>query len=172
MDSPLHQTLRALLRQRILVIDGAMGTMLQALRLEEKDYRGDRFPNPPRDLKGDHELLNLTRPEVVRGVHDAYLAAGADIIETNTFGATRIAQADYSMQAVAPEINREAARIAVEAARAWSAAHSGASRASPPARSGPTNKTLSLSPEVSDPVVPRRHASTRCATHTPSRRAR
>src|SRR5262249_19763331 len=114
MDSPLHQTLRALMRQRILVIDGAMGTMLQALRLEEKDYRGTRFPDPPRDLKGDHELLSLTRPDVVRGVHDAYLAAGADIIETNTFSATRIAQADYRMEALVPELNRESARIAKE----------------------------------------------------------
>src|SRR5262245_25137024 len=121
MESPLHQTLRALMRERILVIDGATGTMLQARQLQEQDYRGTRFADSPQDLKGNHDILCLTRPDVVRAVHDAYLAAGADIIETNTFSATRIAQADYRMEALAPEINREAARIAVEAARAWSA---------------------------------------------------
>ncbi len=149
MKSQIHQTLSALLRQRILVIDGAMGTMFQALGLQESDYLGERFPNPPRDLKGDHELLNLTRPELVRGVHDAYLAAGADIIETNTFGATRVAQADYRMQEVVPELNRRAAEIAVAAARDWSARTPEQPRFVAGAI-GPTNKTLSISPDVSD----------------------
>jgi 5-methyltetrahydrofolate--homocysteine methyltransferase len=127
-----------------------MGTMLQAQRLEEKDYRGTRFPDPPRDLKGDHELLSLTRPDVVRGVHDAYLAAGADIIETNTFSATRIAQADYRMEELVPEHNRESARIALEAARSWSQRTPEQPRFVAGAL-GPTNKTLSISPNVSDP---------------------
>ena len=144
------ERLAALLSQRILVIDGAMGTMLQALGLSESDYRGERFPNPPRDLKGDHELLNLTRPDAVRGVHEAYLAAGADIIETNTFGATRVAQADYRMEAVVPELNRRAAEIAVEAARAWTARTPEQPRFVAGAI-GPTNKTLSISPDVGDP---------------------
>jgi 5-methyltetrahydrofolate--homocysteine methyltransferase len=151
MASTLHQTLTDLLRRRILVIDGAMGTMLQALRLEEADFRGERFLASPRDLKGDHELLNLTRPELVRGVHEAYLAAGADIIETNTFSATRVAQADYRMEAVVPELNRRAAELAVEAARAFSARTPEKPRFVAGAL-GPTNKTLSISPEVGDPA--------------------
>ena len=121
MASSPRQQLEALLARRVLVIDGATGTMLQARQLEEKDYRGERFKDSPRDLKGNHDLLCLTRPDVVRDVHDAYLGAGADIIETNTFSATGIAQADYEMQALVSELNREAARIAVEAARACSA---------------------------------------------------
>src|SRR5262245_57003496 len=121
MAPSIRQQLEALIARRILVIDGATGTMLQARQLEEKDYRGERFASSPLDLKGNHDLLCLTRPDVVRDVHDAYLAAGADIVETNTFSATRIAQADYQMEALVPELNREAARIAVEAARAWSA---------------------------------------------------
>ncbi|HXK21481.1 MAG TPA: methionine synthase [Myxococcota bacterium] len=150
MASPIRQQLDALIAHRILVIDGAMGTMLQARRLEEADFRGDRFHDSPRDLKGDHELLNLTRPEVVRGVHESYLAAGADIIETNTFSATRVAQADYRMESVVVEMNREAARIAVEAARAWSARTPDKPRFVAGAI-GPTNKTLSISPDVGDP---------------------
>jgi 5-methyltetrahydrofolate--homocysteine methyltransferase len=141
--------LAQLLRERILVIDGAMGTMLQAKGLGEADFRGERFRDHPRDLRGDNELLVLTRPDVVRGVHDAYLAAGADIIETNTFGSTRIAQADYAMEGYVAEMNREAARLAVEAARAWSAKTPDRPRFVAGAI-GPTNKTLSISPDVND----------------------
>ena len=103
----------------ILVLDGAMGTMIQARGLEETDFRGDRFPDPGKDLKGDNELLCLTRPDVIRDIHDAYCAAGADVIETNTFGATRIAQADYGMEELVRELNLEAARLAREVADEW-----------------------------------------------------
>ena len=102
------RALEAIFAERILVIDGAMGTMIQARKLAEADFRGERFRDHPRDLRGDNELLVLTRPDVIREIHDAYLAAGADLIETNTFGATRIAQADYGMEALVPELNREA----------------------------------------------------------------
>src|SRR5574338_427199 len=97
--------LEALLRQRILVIDGAMGTMIQARGLGEQDFRGERFADHPRDLRGDNELLVLTRPDVIEGIHEAYAAAGADLLETNTFGATRIAQSDYGTEACARELN-------------------------------------------------------------------
>jgi 5-methyltetrahydrofolate--homocysteine methyltransferase len=139
------------LARRILVLDGAMGTLLQRLKLTEADYRGDRFATHPRDLKGDHDVLALTRPDAVRKAHDAYLAAGADVIETNTFNATAISQADYGLEGVTREINREAARIARAAADDWTRRD--------PARPryvagsmGPTNKTLSLSPKVGDPA--------------------
>ena len=95
-----------LLRRRILVLDGAMGTMLQTYRLGEADFRGDRFRDWPVDVKGNSDLLSLTRPDVVRAIHEAYLEAGADIIETNTFTSTRIAQADYRMESLVPELNR------------------------------------------------------------------
>src|SRR5262245_16118376 len=126
-----------------------MGTMIQARGLAEADFRGERFREHPRDLRGDNEILVLTRPDVIREIHEAYLAAGADLIETNTFGATRIAQADYGMQALVAEINREAARIAVEAAAAWSKRTPDRPRFVAGAV-GPTNKTLSISPDVND----------------------
>src|SRR5574340_549928 len=110
--------LPGLLRQRIVVIDGAMGTMIQRLGLSEADFRGARFADHPKDLRGNGDLLCLTRPDVVRSIHDAYLAAGADIIETNAFGATSVAQADYGLAAFAREINGAAARIARAAADA------------------------------------------------------
>src|SRR5262245_2551068 len=113
--------LEALLRERILVIDGAMGTMIQAEDLSEVQFRGERFRDHPRDLRGDNEILVLTRPEVIQRIHDAYAAAGADILETNTFGATRIAQGDYGTEGLAREINRRAAEIARRVADAWSA---------------------------------------------------
>ena len=96
-------------RDRILVLDGAMGTMIQRHGLSEADFRGERFANHPHDLRGDNDLLVLTRPDVIRGVHDAYLAAGADIIETNTFNSTAISQADYGLEALAYELNVEGA---------------------------------------------------------------
>jgi 5-methyltetrahydrofolate--homocysteine methyltransferase len=150
MTSPGRRAqLEQLFAERILVIDGAMGTMLQREDLSEADFRGERFADHPRDLKGDNDLLALTRPDVVRGIHDAYLAAGADLIETNTFSGTRIAQADYGMEAAVPEINRRAAELAVEAARAWSERTPDKPRFVAGAV-GPTNKTLSISPDVGD----------------------
>ena len=107
--------LAALLPQRILIIDGAMGTMIQRHQLQEADFRGERLAAHPKDLKGNNDLLVLTRPDVIRQIHDQYLAAGADIIETNTFGATAIAQEDYGLAHLAHEMNVAAARIARQA---------------------------------------------------------
>jgi 5-methyltetrahydrofolate--homocysteine methyltransferase len=140
--------LPALLRQRIVVIDGAMGTMLQRFRLSEADFRGERFGAHPRDLKGNNDLLSLTRPDVVRQIHDAYLAAGADLIETNTFGATSIAQADYGLATVARELNLAAARLARAAADAASTPEHPRFVAG---ALGPTPRTASISPDVNDP---------------------
>jgi 5-methyltetrahydrofolate--homocysteine methyltransferase len=147
--SEAQSALEAIFAERILVLDGAMGTMIQARGLGEADFRGDRFPDHGSDLQGNNELLVLTRPDVIRDIHDAYLAAGADLIETNTFSATRIAQADYGMEALVPELNREAARIAREAAEAWTAKDPSRPRIVAGAV-GPTNKTLSISPDVND----------------------
>ena len=152
------QALPGILAQRIAILDGAMGTMIQRFRLGEAQYRGegyagedgagDRFKDFPRDVKGNNELLSLTRPDVIRDIHDAYLAAGADLIETNTFGATRIAQADYDMADLAREMNLASARLARQAC----------DRFSTPAHPrfvvgalGPTPRTASISPDVNDP---------------------
>src|SRR5512137_3022355 len=118
---PVTLALEAILRTRPLVIDGAMGTMVQRRGLTEADFRGTRFADHPRDLKGDNDLLVLTRPDVIRDIHDAYFDAGADVVETNTFNGTAIAQADYGLEAVVYEMNVAAARIAKEAAAAWTA---------------------------------------------------
>ncbi len=139
------KTIRDCLKERILIIDGAMGTMIQRYKLSEADYRGERFRDWSCDLKGNNDLLNLTRPQVITEIHKAYLDAGADIIETNTFSSTAIAQADYGMQSLAYELNLAAARCAKEAIRqsgkeAWVAG-----------AMGPLNKTLSLSPDVNNP---------------------
>jgi 5-methyltetrahydrofolate--homocysteine methyltransferase len=142
--------LERLLAERILVIDGAMGTMVQAEGLVEQDFRGDRFADHPVDLQGNNEMLVLTRPDVIAKIHDAFLAAGADLIETDTFGATRIAQADYGMEDVVTEQNVEAARIAKRAADAWTQRTPDKPRFVAGAV-GPTNKTLSISPDVNDP---------------------
>jgi len=144
--------LEALLAERILVLDGAMGTMLQARNLVEQDFRGERFADHPRDLQGDNELLVLTRPDVVEDVHRAYFDAGADIAETNTFGSTRIAQADYGMEPLVPELNRRAAEIAVAVAREYTERTPEKPRFVAGAI-GPTNKTLSISPDVNDPAL-------------------
>ena len=112
-------TLEALLRERILLLDGAMGTMIQRARLAEEDYRGARFRDWARELRGNNDLLSLTQPRLVRDIHTQYLAAGADIIETNTFNSTSIAMADYGMEALARELNRASARLATEAAHEW-----------------------------------------------------
>jgi 5-methyltetrahydrofolate--homocysteine methyltransferase len=142
--------LKALLDRRILILDGATGTMIQGCRLGEAEYRGTRFASHSHDLKGDNDLLVLTRPEVIRGIHDAYLEAGADIIETNTFNATSIAQADYQLQDQVREINLAAARIARECADAWTAKTPDKPRFVAGAL-GPTNRTASISPDVNDP---------------------
>jgi 5-methyltetrahydrofolate--homocysteine methyltransferase len=140
--------LPALLAQRIVIIDGAMGTMIQRFKLGEADFRGDRFKDHPKDLKGNNELLQFTRPDVLRQIHDQYLAAGADLIETNTFGATSIAQEDYGLAHVAREMNVEAARIAKAAAVAASTPDKPRFVAG---ALGPTPRTASISPDVNDP---------------------
>ena len=135
---------------RILILDGAMGTMLQKKQLEEEDFRGDRFADWPSPLKGNNDLLVLTKPSAVRSVHDAFLAAGADMIETNSFNATSISQDDYGMSALAPEIARASAMVAREAADAWTKKTPDKPRAVL-GSVGPMNKTLSISPKVEDP---------------------
>ncbi|MEW5842554.1 MAG: methionine synthase [Bacteroidota bacterium] len=142
--------LRKILSERILVLDGAMGTMIQHHKLTEEKFRGNRFINHPADLKGNNDLLVLTQPEIIKSIHEAYLEAGADIIETNTFNGTSISQADYKTESFVYEINFEAARIAKEATQAYTKKNPKQPRFVAGAF-GPTNKTLSLSPNVSDP---------------------
>ena len=145
--------LARLLRERILILDGAMGTMIQSRKLAEGDYRGAPvcgLAGHACDLKGDNDLLAITQPDVIRSIHDAFLAAGADIIETNTFNATRIAQADYRLEARVREINLAAARIARERADAWTRKTPDKPRFVAGAL-GPTNRTASISPDVNDP---------------------
>ncbi|MFZ9055252.1 MAG: homocysteine S-methyltransferase family protein [Flavobacteriales bacterium] len=143
----------ALLRaaeKRILVLDGAMGTMIQRHRLEESDFRGDAYANHALPLKGNNDVLSVTRPEVIQGIHEAYLEAGADIIETNTFSSTSIAQADYGLESEAFELNRASAAVAREAADAQTERTPDRPRFVAGAL-GPTNKTASLSPDVNNP---------------------
>ncbi len=140
--------LTAALQQRILILDGAMGTMIQRHKLDEAAYRGERFKDWPHDLKGNNDLLVLTQPDIIRGIHEAYLAAGADILETNSFNATSIAMADYGMEALVRELNVEAAKLA----RAACDKHSTADKPRYVAGVlGPTNRTASISPDVNDP---------------------
>ncbi|HJQ40464.1 MAG TPA: methionine synthase [Thermoanaerobaculia bacterium] len=141
------EELRQLLQQRILVLDGAMGTMIQRYRLSEEDFRGERFKDHPRDLKGANDLLCLTRPDVVEAIHRAYLEAGSDIIETNTFNAQSISMADYALEPWCYEINLEAARIARRAVDAFSTKDRPRFVAG---SLGPTNRTASLSPDVNN----------------------
>jgi 5-methyltetrahydrofolate--homocysteine methyltransferase len=141
------QALPAILKTRIAILDGAMGTMIQRFKLSEADYRGERFKDFPKDVKGNNELLSLTRPDVIRDIHEGYLAAGADMIETNTFGATTVAQADYDMQHLAREMNLQSAKLARAACDKFSTPDKprfvvGAL--------GPTPKTASISPDVND----------------------
>ncbi len=145
------ELLPGILRQRILVLDGAMGTRLQRHRFSEQDFRGTRFASHPRDVRGDNDLLSLTRPDAVRAVHAGYLDAGSDIISTNTFTATRIAQADYGLEDIAREMNEAAARLAREAADA-AEARDGRPRYVAGSL-GPTNRTASISPDVNDPAA-------------------
>ena len=154
-ESALESRLRELLARRILMLDGAMGTMIQRYKLSEADFRGERFADHPVDVRGNNDLLSLTRPDVVREIHQAYLEAGADLIETNTFGATSIAQQDYGLSHVAYDINLEAAKIAKGICTQYSTDEKprfvlGAL--------GPTPKTASISPKPCDWI------STRVAT--------
>ncbi len=148
--SPRAAQLEALLAERILVLDGAMGTMIQAERLAEDQYRGARFRDWPKELKGNNDLLVLTQPDLVRRLHAQYLEAGADIIETNTFNSTSVSMADYGMQALVRELNVAAARIAKDAAREWEARDPSRPRFVAGVL-GPTSKTASISPDVNDP---------------------
>jgi 5-methyltetrahydrofolate--homocysteine methyltransferase len=143
--------LRRLLGERILVLDGAMGTMVQGYKLGEADYRGERFQDWPRDLKGNNDLLVLTQPQIIREIHGKYLEAGADIIETNTFNAQRISLADYGMEDLACELNVAAAKLAREAADEWTLRTPDQPRFVAGAL-GPTNRTASISPDVNDPA--------------------
>lgn len=143
--------LRAALRERILVIDGAMGTSIQSHSLSEDDFRSDRFGDHPTSLQGNNDLLTLTRPELIADIHRQYVDAGADLLSTNTFNATTISQADYATEHLARELNRESARIARRVADA--------ATAEDPTRPrfvvgvlGPTNRTASISPDVNDPA--------------------
>ena len=140
--------LPTILAQRIVILDGAMGTMIQRFKLNEAQYRGERFKDFHKDVKGNNELLSLTRPDVIRDIHERYLAAGADLIETNTFGATTIAQADYDMAELAYEMNVASARIAREACDKYSTPDKPRFVAG---AVGPTPKTASISPDVNDP---------------------
>jgi 5-methyltetrahydrofolate--homocysteine methyltransferase len=150
MKTPVYtraQALPEILNTRIAILDGAMGTMIQRFKLTEADYRGERFKDFPKDVKGNNELLSLTRPDVIRDIHEGYLAAGADLIETNTFGATTVAQVDYDMQHLAREMNLQSAKIARAACDKFSTPDKpryvvGAL--------GPTPKTASISPDVND----------------------
>lgn len=142
------QQLPERLQQRILILDGAMGTMVQRFKLSEAQFRGERFKNFHKDVKGNNELLSLTRPDIIQDIHHSYLACGADIVETNTFGATTVAQADYDMQHLAKEMNLASAKLARAAC----------DRVSTPDKPrfvagalGPTPKTASISPDVNDP---------------------
>jgi 5-methyltetrahydrofolate--homocysteine methyltransferase len=142
-------TLKELLAQRILIIDGAMGTMIQRHKLEEADYRGERFADWASDLKGNNDLLVLTQPHIIQGIHEAYLEAGADIIETNSFNGTKVSMSDYHMEDLVSEINREAARIAKEACQKYSTPEKPRFVAGV---LGPTSRTCSISPNVNDPA--------------------
>ena len=153
MNTPAYTRgarLPEILKERIVILDGAMGTMIQRHKLDEADYRGTRFQDHPKGLKGNFELLQFSRPDVILAIHEAYLAAGADIVETNTFGATRVAQEDYGLGAFAREMNLAAARLARQAC----------DRHSTPEKPrfvagalGPTPRTASISPDVNDPAA-------------------
>ena len=151
MSHPDRTTLlHAQIKQRILILDGAMGTMIQTYKLAEADYRGERFAGYGSDLKGNNDLLVLTQPQIIREIHSAYLEAGADILETNTFNATSIAMADYHMEGLVYEINVAAARLARDAADEFEAKNPAKPRFVAGVL-GPTNRTASISPEVNDP---------------------
>ncbi|MEZ4799382.1 MAG: homocysteine S-methyltransferase family protein [Flavobacteriales bacterium] len=144
-------TLSELAKQKVLVLDGAMGTMIQRHKLEEEDFRGERFINHPSPVKGNNDLLVLTQPAIIEGIHLQYFEAGADIVETNTFNAQRISMADYQMEELSYEINVEAAKCAVRARDKYYEKHGTSEPKFVAGAIGPTNKTASLSPDVNDP---------------------
>lgn len=145
-----EQKLRDILNKRIMIIDGAMGTMIQHYKLTETDYRGERFKDWHLDVKGNNDMLVLTQPHIIKEIHREYLDAGADIIETNTFSAQAVALADYDMQAYAYEISKEAAKVARQAVEEYEKDNPGSEKFVAGAI-GPMNKTLSLSPDVNNP---------------------
>ena len=145
----IRTRLERLLSQRILVLDGAMGTMIQRHQLTEEDFRGERFKTHSRELRGNNDMLVLTRPDIILGIHEQYLEAGADIIETNSFSGTTIAQSDYALEPFVYELNVEAAKLARQAVDKWTTPDRPRFVAG---AIGPTNKTLSISPKVSDPA--------------------
>ena len=151
----MNKNIRECLDERILIIDGAMGTMIQQYKLEEKDFRGEKFNNFHKDLRGNNDLLSITQPEIIQAIHKEYLEAGADIIETNTFSSTSIAQADYDLQEYAYELNVAAAQCARKAVEAFYSSHISGENEQPAkfiaGAIGPLNKTLSLSPDVNNP---------------------
>ncbi|HJY08094.1 MAG TPA: homocysteine S-methyltransferase family protein, partial [Bryobacteraceae bacterium] len=149
-ETPRTKLLEEILSRRIVLLDGAMGTMIQSYRLNEADYRGTRFADFPHDIKGNNDLLTLTRPQVIRAIHDAYLEAGADIIETNTFNSTAASLSDYHMQDLVYELNFAGAKLAREAAQAMEAKTPEKPRFVAGVL-GPTTKTASISPDVNDP---------------------
>ncbi len=142
--------IKEILEKRILILDGAMGTMIQRHKLEEEDFRGDRFKDFEHPLKGNNDLLSITRPDIIKNIHREYFAAGADIGETNTFSGTTIAQADYYLKDIVYELNYESARLAREAADEFTAKEPNKPRFVAGAL-GPTNRTASMSPDVNDP---------------------
>jgi 5-methyltetrahydrofolate--homocysteine methyltransferase len=150
IHSHVQSPLESLLASRILILDGAMGTMIQGYKLGEADYRGGRFKDWPTDLKGDNDLLVLTKPEVIREIHERYLDAGADILETNTFNGNRLSQADYGLQDYTAEMVTAAARLARDCADRWTAKDPAKPRFVAGVL-GPTGKTASISPDVNDP---------------------
>ena len=145
----MHKTIKDILKDRILILDGAMGTMIQRYNLEEKDFRGTQFLNSDCDLKGNNDLLSITRPEIIKAIHAEYFKAGADIIETNTFSGTSIAQADYSLESAVYDINYQSAKIAKEVAIEFSNPEKPRFVAG---AIGPTNRTASISPQVDNPA--------------------
>jgi 5-methyltetrahydrofolate--homocysteine methyltransferase len=146
--SPVEKRLRELMGRRILILDGAMGTMIQRYRLTEEQFRGERFADHPQDVKGNNELLSLTRPSIITEIHEQYLDAGADLVETNTFGATAVAQADYRLADIAYELNVASARLARAACDKFSTPDRPRFVAG---ALGPQPKTASISPDVNDP---------------------
>ncbi|MBE9563586.1 MAG: homocysteine S-methyltransferase family protein, partial [Proteobacteria bacterium] len=142
--------IQTILQQRILILDGAMGTMIQRYKLEEADYRGERFKDWSCDVKGNNDLLSLTQPQIIQEIHTQYLEAGADIIETNTFSSTKTAMADYQMEELVYELNFASAKLAREAADAIETPDSPRFVAG---SLGPTNRTCSISPDVNDPSI-------------------
>lgn len=147
----MKKTIRDCLNERILIIDGAMGTMIQQYKLEEKDFRGERFKDWHKDVRGNNDLLSLTQPQIIQAIHKEYLEAGADIIETNTFSSTSIAQADYDMQSLAYELNVAAVQCARKAIDEFSNQSPAPDCKFIAGAIGPLNKTLSLSPDVNNP---------------------